>query len=190
MPGCSKPHRESPPFPLDADGPWTGRGTAAAAAWIFRGGRATPRARRRRYAFGAVDEVTRALLARALAAALGTPVSVGALELSLVAGRLECSRVSLSQYPGFPGGEAASLGGATVEFDLSEVFRRRAVVCAAARLRDVRARVARWAVITLRVNFKLRRMAFLVEVLANFGPGTDRAIGCAARRSRGTRRAS
>ena len=24
--------------PLDVDGPWTGRGTAAAATWIFRGG--------------------------------------------------------------------------------------------------------------------------------------------------------
>ena len=31
-------HRESPPVPLDVDGSWTSRGTAAAATWIFRGG--------------------------------------------------------------------------------------------------------------------------------------------------------
>ena len=35
--GIGAPH-ESPPSPLDVDGPWTGRGAAAAAAWIFCGG--------------------------------------------------------------------------------------------------------------------------------------------------------
>ena len=34
----SKSESDGHLVPLDVDGPWTGRGTAAAATWIFRGG--------------------------------------------------------------------------------------------------------------------------------------------------------